>query len=38
MFIDEEFAEWVCRNDQDLAVLLGLGVRQAVRLADEAEA
>ena len=38
VFMDEEFAEWVCRRDQNLASLLGLGVRQAVRLADEAEA
>ena len=36
VFMGEEFAEWVCRNDQDLAVLLGLGARRAVRLADEA--
>ena len=38
VFMDEEFASWVCRRDQDLAILLGLGVRQAIRLADEAEA
>ena len=38
LFMTGEFASWVCRRDQDLACMLGLGVRQAVRLADEAEA
>ena len=36
IFMSEEFAKWVCRRDQDLAVLLGLGVRRAIRIADEA--
>ena len=36
VFMSREFAEWVCGRDKELADLLGVGVRQAVRLADEA--
>ena len=38
VFMSREFARWVCDRDEELADLLGVGVRQAVRLADEAEA
>ena len=38
MFMDEEFSEWVCDRDEELADLLGVGVRQAIRIADEADA
>ena len=36
VFMSREFAEWVCDHDEELADLLGVGVRQAVRLDDEA--
>ena len=38
VFIDEYFSEWVRMRDHRLASLLRLGVRQAIRIADDAEA
>ena len=37
MFMDEEFAEWVCERDKRLADLLGVGCRVAVRFAEPLE-